>query len=184
MQAWLHDKGLGHAPKLREVEQQREAQHTEWITLARRIEDAALKERIARDAARLRINAEQAPALAKVAELEELRQEKVRQEFEQQKRQRAEKEAERERVAVPKDFVAMATNREMKADGWSNQGEQWKAAPEGLKKLIDGYTAAPKEMRPAILARITSDSGRREQVRELMAEQRQQYRENDRTYSR
>ena len=184
VQAWLHDKGLGHAPKLREVEQQREAQHTEWITLARRIEDAALKERIARDAARLRINAEQAPALAKVAELEELRQEKVRQEFEQQKRQRAEKEAERERVAVPKDFVAMATNREMKADGWSNQGEQWKAAPEGLKKLIDGYTAAPKEMRPAILARITSDSGRREQVRELMAEQRQQYRENDRTYSR
>ena len=184
VQAWFHDKGLGHAPKLRELEQQREAQHTEWITLARRIEDVALKERIARDAARLRINAEQAPALAKMAELEELRQEKVRQEFEQQKRQRAEKEAERERAAVPKDFAAMAVKREMKASGWSNQGEQWKAAPEGLKKLIDSYTAAPKEMRPAILARITSDSSRREQVRELMAEQRENHRENDRVHSR
>ena len=69
----------------------------------------------------MRINAEQAPALAKVAELEELRQEKVRQEFEQQKRQRAEKEAERERAAVPKEFAAMAIKREMKASGWSDQ---------------------------------------------------------------
>ena len=184
IRAALHDKGLMQSSTLAELEQQREAARTEWLTLAPRIEDAALTVRSARDAAHLRINAEQAPALAKVAELEELRREKVRQEFEQQKRQRAEKEAERERAAVPKDFAAMAIKREMKASGWSNQGEQWKAAPEGLKKLIDSYTAAPKEMRPAILARITSDSGRREQVRELMAEQRENHRENDRVHSR
>ena len=42
------------------------------------------------------------------------------------------------------------------ACGWSDQGEQWKAAP--------------KEMRPAILDRILNDGQRREQVRELMAE--------------
>ena len=184
VQAWFHDKGIGHAPKLRELEEQRDASHTEWLTLAPRIEDAALKVRSARDAAHLRINTEQAPALAKVAELEELRREKVRQEFEQQKRQQAEKKAEREREAVPKDFAAMAKKRELKAGGWSDRGDQWQAAPDGLKKLIDGYNAAPKEMRPAILDRILSDSGRREQVRGLMAEQREQYRENDRGMSR
>jgi ATP-dependent exoDNAse (exonuclease V) alpha subunit len=184
VQAWFHDKGIGHAPKLRELEEQREASHTEWLTLAPRIEDAALKVRSARDAAHLRINAEQAPALAKVAELEELRREKVRQEFEQQKRQQAEKKAEREREAVPKDFAAMAKKRELKAGGWSDRGDQWQAAPDGLKKLIDGYNAAPQAARPAILDRILSDGQRREQVRGLMAEQREQYRENDRGMSR
>jgi hypothetical protein len=77
----------------------------------------------------------------------------------------------------------MAQKREMKASGWSDRGEQWKAAPEGLKKLIDGYNAAPKEARPAILARIMDDPKRRDQVRELMAEQRQHYRANDRGIS-
>lgn len=184
VQAWFHDKGIGHAPKLRELEQQREAARTEWLTLAPRIEDAALKVRSARDAAHLRINTEQAPALAKVDELEALRREKVRQEFEQQKRQQAEKKAEREREAVPKDFATMAKKRELKAGGWSDRGDQWQAAPDGLKKLIDGYNAAPQAARPAILDRILSDSGRREQVRGLMAAQREQYRENDRGMSR
>ncbi|WP_241167235.1 hypothetical protein, partial [Serratia marcescens] len=91
---------------------------------------------------------------------------------------------EREREAVPKDFKLMAQKREMKMGGWGDRGEQWKAAPEGLKKLIDGYNAAPKEMRPAILDRILNDGQRREQVRELLAEQRQQYRANDRGMSR
>ena len=99
-------------------------------------------------------------------------------------RQQAEKRAEQERAAVPKDFASMALKREMKASGWSDRGEQWKAAPEGLRRLIDGYNAAPKEARPAILDRILSDGQRREQVRGLMAEQRQQYRENDRGLSR
>jgi hypothetical protein len=136
-----------------------------------------------RSQAQQRISAEQAPTLAKVAELEELRREKVRQEFEQQKRQQAEKKAERERGRA-QGLPAMAAKREMKASGWSDRGEQWKAAPEGLKKLIDGYNAAPKEMRPAILDRILSDGQRREQVRELLAEQRQQYRANDRGMER
>ena len=78
----------------------------------------------------------------------------------------------------------MAAKREAKASGWSDRGEQWKAAPQGLRTLIDGYNAAPKEMRPAILDRILNDGQRREQVRELVAEQRQQYRANDRGMER
>ena len=134
--------------------------------------------------AQQRIQSDQAPALAKVAELEKLRQAKARQELEHKQRQDAEKWAERERQKVPEDFAAMARKREMKASGWSDRGEQWKAAPQGLRTLIDGYNAAPKEMRPAILDRILNDGQRREQVRELMAEQRQQYRANDRGMER
>ena len=92
--------------------------------------------------------------------------------------------AEREREAVPKDFKLMAQKREMKASGWGDRGDQWQAAPDGLKKLIEGYNAAPKEARPAILDRILSDSSRREQVHGLIAEQRAQHRENGRGLSR
>lgn len=179
VQAWFHDKGIGHAPKLRELEVQREANRTEWQKLGPQIEQAGLQVQHLRSQAQQRISAEQVPALAKVAELEELRREKVRQEFAQKERQQAEKKAEREREAVPKDFAAMAKKRELKASGWSDRGDQWQAAPDGLKKLIDGYNAAPLAARPAILDRILSDSGRRDQVRGLMAEQRQRYLEND-----
>ena len=184
VQTRLHDMGIRQAPALRELEEQRDAQRTEWQRLGPRVLDAEQRAKSARDMAHLRIQSEQAPMLAKVAELEKLRQEKARHELEQQKRQQAEKRAEQERAAVPKDFASMALKREMKASGWSDRGEQWKAAPEGLRRLIDGYNAAPKEARPAILDRILSDGQRREQVRGLMAEQRQQYRENDRGLSR
>lgn len=183
VQAWFHDKGIGHAPKLRELEQQREEHRAEWQRLGPRIEEASLRVQHVRQQAHQRITAEQAPTLAKLAELEAMQKEKARQEREAEAKRLAQKRIEREREAVPKDFKLMAQKREMKASGWSDRGEQWKAAPEGLKKLIDGYNAAPKEMRPAILDRILSDGQRREQVRELMAEQRQQYRANDRGIS-
>lgn len=184
VQAWFHDKGIGHAPKLRELEQQREEHRAEWHRLGPRIEEASLRVQHVRQQAHQRITAEQAPTLAKVAELEALQKEKARQEREAEAKRLAQKRIEAEREAVPKDFKLMAQKREMKASGWSDRGEQWKAAPEGLKKLIDGYNAAPKEMRPAILDRILNDGQRREQVRELLAEQRQQYRANDRGMSR
>ena len=73
VQAWLHDKGIGHAPELRELEEQRAAHHTEWQRLGPRVLDAEQRASSARDMARLRIQSEQSPALAKVAELEKLR---------------------------------------------------------------------------------------------------------------
>ena len=184
-QARLHDMGLRQAPKLRDLEEQRDAQHTEWQRLGPRVLDAEQRARSARDMAQQRIQSDQAPALAKVAELEKLRQAKARQELEHKQRQDAEKRAERERQKVPEDFAAMARKREMKASGWSDRGEQWKAAPESLRGLIDGYNAAPKEARAVILARIVENGRSRggDKLRDLMAEQRQNYRENDRGMS-
>ena len=185
VQAWLHDKGIGHAAKLRELEEQREANRAEWQKLGPQIEQAGLQVQHLRSQAQQRISAEQAPTLAKVAELEKLRQAKARQELEQKQRQEAELRAERERQKVPDDFAAMARKREMRASGWSDRGEQWKAAPQG-RTLIDGYNAAPKEARAVILARIVENGRSRggDKLRDLMAEQRQNYRDNDRGMER
>jgi hypothetical protein len=73
----------------------------------------------------------------------------------------------------------MAQKREMKASGWSDRGEKWQAAPEPLKKLIEGYNATPKAQRQAVLDHMMANPKTREHVRELLAEQRQQYRAND-----
>ena len=181
--AWLHDKGIGHSPQLRELEQLQKQGHQEWLKAAPRLEDAAQRHRDASDYARGRIRQEQAPLMLKLDALEKLRQEKARQELEQQQRHKAEKAAQRALEALPKDFASMALKREMKASGWSDRGEQWQAAPEGLKALVKGYNALPKEMRPAALERILESDRKREQVRGLMDEQREQYRENDRGIS-
>lgn len=79
MQAWFHDKGIGHAPKLRELEQQREEHRAEWQRLGQRIEEASLRVQHVRQQAHQRITAEQEPTLAKLAELEALQKEKARQ---------------------------------------------------------------------------------------------------------
>lgn len=183
LRAKAHDAGVFRSAYLDERAKTEAEARQEWLAVAPRIEDAALRGRQARSDAEVRITVEQMPIRAKVAELEALQKEKARQEREAEAKRLAQKRIEREREAVPKDFKLMAQRRELRMSGWSDRGEQWKAAPEGLKKLIDGYNAAPKEARPAILARIMDDPKRRDQVRELMAEQRQQYRANDRGIS-
>ena len=184
LRAKAHDAGVFRSAYLDERAKTEAEARQEWQTVAQRIEDAALRGRQARSDAEVRITVEQMPIRSKVAELEAMQKEKARQEREAEAKRLAQKRIEAEREAVPKDFRLMAQKRELKASGWSDRGEQWKAAPEGLRKLIEGYNAAPKEARPAILARIMDDPKRREQVRELMNEQRQQYRENDRGMSR
>jgi len=183
VQAWFHDKGIGHAPKLRELEQQREEHRAEWQRLGPRIEEASLRVQHVRQQAHQRITAEQAPTLAKLAELEAMQKEKARQEREAEAKRLAQKRIEAEREAVPKDFKLMAQKREMKASGWSDRGEQWKAAPEPLKKLIESYNATPKAQRQAVLDHMMANPKTREHVRELLAEQREQYRANDRGIS-
>ena len=177
VQAWFHDKGIGHAPKLRELEQQREEHRAEWQRLGPRIEEASLRVQHVRQQAHQRITAEQAPTLAKLAELEAMQKEKARQEREAEAKRLAQKRIEREREAVPKDFKLMAQKREMKMGGWGDRGEQWKAAPEPLKKLIESYNATPKAQRQAVLDHMMANPKTREHVRELLNQQRQNSRE-------
>ena len=104
VQVWFHDKGIGHAPKLRELEQQREEHRAEWQRLGQRIEEASLRVQHVRQQAHQRITAEQEPTLAKLAELEALQKEKARQEREAEakrlQQQRIEREREEESMAA------------------------------------------------------------------------------------
>lgn len=183
LRAKAHDAGLFRSAYLDERAKIEAEARQEWLTVAPRIEDAALRGRQARSDAEVRITVEQMPIRAKVAELEALQKEKARQEREAEAKRLAQKRIEREREAVPKDFKLMAQKREMKASGWSDRGEQWKAAPEPLKKLIESYNATPKAQRQAVLDHMMANPKTREHVRELLAEQRQQYRANDRGIS-
>ncbi len=183
LRAKAHDSGLFRSAYLDERAKIEAEARQEWLTVAPRIEDAALRGRQARSDAEVRITVEQMPIRAKVAELEALQKEKARQEREAEAKRLAQKRIEREREAVPKDFKLMAQKREMKMGGWGDRGEQWKAAPEPLKKLIESYNATPKAQRQAVLDHMMANPKTREHVRELLAEQRQQYRANDRGIS-
>lgn len=85
--------------------------------------------------------------------------------------------------AVASDFKKMALGRENQSSGWSDSGSKWKAAPDTLKKLIDGYNAAPPEIRVEMLARISSPEGQKK-LRKLLDTQQVSYRKNDHGLSR
>ncbi|QOQ84778.1 hypothetical protein INP81_24295 (plasmid) [Comamonas thiooxydans] len=78
----------------------------------------------------------------------------------------------------------MAASREAKAFGWSDRGGKWQATPEPLKQLIDSYNASPKEVRVAVLARLTTDKASSQQLRKLLDTQKANYRQNDRGMER
>lgn len=173
LRAKAHDSGLFRSAYLDERAKIEAEARQEWLTVAPRIEDAALRGRQARSDAEVRITVEQTPIRAKVAELEALQKEKARQEREAEAKRLAQKRIEAEREAVPKDFKLMAQKRELRVGGWGDRGEQWKAAPEPLRKLIEGYNATPKAQREAVLEQMMKNPKTREHVRELMEQQRE-----------
>ena len=173
LRAKVHDSGLFRSAYLDERAKIEAEARQEWLTVAPRIEDAALRGRQARSDAEVRITVEQTPIRAKVAELEAMQREKARQEREAEAKRLAQKRIEAEREAVPKDFKLMAQKRELRVGGWGDRGEKWQAAPEPLRKLIEGYNATPKAQREAVLEQMMKNPKTREHVRELMEQQRE-----------
>lgn len=175
VKAKMHDAGWRSA-ELEQLGQQAEQGGQGLQALQTRSRMVAEKDTELRRQARSRIVMAQSDDRAELEKLEKLRQDKASQE-------RAAAAAKRELEAVPKDFRGMALGREAKAQGWGDSGSKWQAAPEQLKKLIEGYNAAPKEARAAILDRLTTDRGSNKQLRELMDAQQAHYRQNDRGHS-
>ena len=173
LRAKAHDAGVFRSAYLDERAKIEAEARQEWLTVAPRIEDAALRGRQARSDAEVRITVEQTPIRAKVAELEAMQKEKARQEREAEAKRLAQKRIEAEREAVPKDFKLMAQKRELRVGGWGDRGEKWQAAPEPLRKLIEGYNATPKAQREAVLEQMMKNPKTREHVRELMEQQRE-----------
>ena len=179
VQSWFHKKEFGHSPKLKEMEEQHELHRAEWQRLGPLVDKAGWNVQTVSDQVSERIRREQAPTLAKVAELEKLRQDKVRQELEQQKQERADREARQEKQAVVEAFCSMAADRTDKVSGWDDTGSKWQATPKKLQTLIDRYNSETDEWREKIRLALTEDPETQQKVRALLEEQQANYREND-----
>lgn len=63
-------------------------------------------------------------------------------------------QAERKVDVIVRDFRMHASKRAIKAHGYGDQGEQWAALPESLKKMIEDFNKVPQQQRPAEIARV------------------------------
>lgn len=168
----MHDAGMFRSAELLKLEQQAEQGQQTLKTLQAKSQAVSEQDQQLRRQARSRVIVAQSDDREELEKLEQLRHDKARQEL-------AAAVAKRDLEAVAKDFRRMAASREAKALGWSDRGGKWQAAPDQLKKLIDGYNAAPKEARAAVLARLTTDKASSQQLRKLLDTQKTNYREND-----
>ena len=173
----MHDAGMFRSAELLQLEQQAEQGQQALQTLQAKSRSVSEQDEQLRKQARSRVIVAQSDDRDELDKLEQLRQDKARQEL-------AAAVAKRELEAVPKDFRSMAASREAKAFGWSDRGGKWQATPEPLKQLIDSYNASPKEVRVAVLARLTTDKVSSQQLRKLLDTQKANYRENDQGMSR
>lgn len=173
----MHDAGMFRSAELLQLEQQAGLGQQTLKTLQAHSQAVFEQDQQLRRQARSRVIVAQSDDREALEKLEQLRQEKARQE-------RAAAVAKRELEAVPKDFRSMAASRQAKALGWGDRGGKWQAAPEKLKKLIDDYNASPKEVRDAVLARLATDQASSQQLRKLLDTQKANYRENDQGMSR
>lgn len=142
--AKMHDAGIWRSAEL-EAYGQKEAQaRARWEALNPQVLQAVHQEKVAREFARGRVRMDQAPVLAKVAQLERIEQQK-----EAQLRVEREKDAALKK-ALSK-FSSLATERRVKTMGFSDTGQKWKALPESLKTGIEQLNALAPAQRPLAL---------------------------------
>lgn len=176
LRARLHDAGLFRAAYLVERAKVEAATRQESRQLGPRIDEANTRRWRVRGEAEQRITAEQAPMLAKVAEMEALQQEKLRQEQAEKKRM----EAERRRGQTAEKIERMAQKRLAGASGYRDSSSDWKATPQPLRDLIDDYNRQPKEVQAEILKKLRADPEACKQVADML---QQRARELDRGMS-
>lgn len=177
LRAKAHDAGVFRAGYLVEREQAEADAKLHWLALAPKAEDAALKVRQLEQATRVKVEADQAPARIKVAELEVHYERKLVQE-------REHKRIELARATLEREFRGLAAKRAVKAHGWSDSGSQWKATPPLLRELVDEYNRRPKEQQERALKAWMQDPEKSQAIGALMQQRRDIERKNDRGLSR
>ena len=172
----MHDAGMFRSAELLQLEQQAEQGQQALKTLQAHSQAVSEQDQQLRRQARSRVIVAQSDDRDELDKLEQLRQEKARQEL-------AAAVAKRELESVSKDFRSMAASREVKAFGWGDNGSKWQAAPLKLQRMIETYNSTPKSARPLMLDSFTDVSAHRKQLRELLDKQQANYRKNDRGMS-
>jgi len=153
-----------------------------------RIEAAAqrLRERLARAAAIV------APDLVAsagrfherwgAAKAEKERQQKAEQERQAKERQAkalAEK-AQRQRDELGMEFRGLAAKRAIKASGYRDSSDEWKATPKLLREVIDDYNKQPKEVQERGLSAWVRNPEKSKAIATMIEQRRENMRQNDR----
>lgn len=154
LRAQLHDRGLFRSKELDQFEQIRveAARVTEELTP--RLVDVRMAESTTRKALEERLTLEQAPIREQIAELDELRAGKAKQEQAERDQREAARRIERARAEAPEQFKKMADRRQSRLF-WKSDDE--KALSPALREAIETYNATPVEARPAVLDHLMSE---------------------------
>lgn len=177
MRAKAHDAGLMRSSVLLEAEQRRQEAEAQWQRLAPRADAAMENLKRTRSSTETRVAQEQAPALAKVAELERIE----RQRHAQEQAERAKAQALDKALSA---FKEHALKRELKAHSYGDTGGQWNAIPEPMRKAIEDFNRLPKEARPVVLEHMRENLSRDPQAVEKLTQQLGQAKGKDRGMSR
>jgi len=150
LRAQLHDRGLFRSKELDQFEQIRVESARSREELTPRLADVRMAESTTRKLLEERLTLEQAPIREQIAELDEIRADRVKQEW----AERDQREAERARAEAPEQFKKMAEHRQSRLF-WKSDDE--KALSSALREAIEIYNATPVEARPAVLDRLMSE---------------------------
>lgn len=162
LRAQLHDRGLFRSKELDQFEQIRVESARAREELTPRLADVRMAESTTRKVLEERLTLEQAPIREQIAELDELRASKAKQEQAERDQRDAERRIERARAEAPEQFKKMADRRQSRLF-WRSDDE--KALSPALREAIETYNATPVEARPAVLDRLMSEH--RDQVIEF-----------------
>ncbi|MBA2658445.1 MAG: MobA/MobL family protein [Nitrosospira sp.] len=147
LRAKAHDLGLVQSTFLIQQENIGEATWAKGHELFLQVNDARQHARFIENAAESRIRVAQMPMREHVGKLEQTWQQKIEQEQVQQRRE----------LNLNQALSSLKTHarlREIKAHGYTDAGEKWRALPEKARSLINDYNRQPEKMRPQALERL------------------------------
>ena len=151
--ARMHDSGLWRSQELDDLAEQQEAAQTRLQEVGPRLVTAKEQLQHVRAQARMRITGEQQPARERIAELEELREQRERE---------AKRDA--ERLQVTRTFAAIAEYRRIGLRGFRDGDTQWDGLPQTLQERVDAFNGLPEDRMPAALEALRRDHDRNSQV--------------------
>ena len=147
LRAKVHDLGLVQSKFLAEREEIRETAWTKSHELFPQVNDDRQHAEFTENAAERRTQAAQMPMCERIGELEQIWQQKARQE-------QAQRRQELNLNRAMSSLKVHARMREMKAHGYTDTGKEWKALPEKVRGWIDAYNRKPEKARPQALEQL------------------------------
>ena len=115
----------------------------------------------------------------RIVEAERAAREQERLAAERQRQAEVVRNGVQERARVAERFKEIATMREVRAFGYGDQSDNWRATPEALRKAVDDFNAAPQQTRDRFIESLQREPNKARAIDTLM-EQRERSINRDR----